>query len=530
MGQPSTQASNAIIYLSYGAFLVFGCFVAWKLRHQSKGDYLSSNRTQTALPLALNFIASALGSGILFAYPQLATITGVQGVVVYAVASAAPLMIFALLGPIIRKKCPEGFVLTEWTRQRYGIITALYLSFLTLVTMFLYMVAELSALQQIMTALTGMDGLPMVIVECVVTTIYTSLGGFKISFITDNIQGAMVVGLIIIATITVGVETKVDKSLVDSSGLTKPSLLGWQLLYILPVAILTNDFFLSNFWIRAFASKTDKDLWIGISMAAVAVLIILTLVGTSGLIATWSGAFDPTNPEQDGSIAFFLLLEQLPAWTVGIVLVMVVSLSTAAFDSFQSAMVSTASNDLFRNKLNIWWIRGAVILIIFPVVVIALKAPSILQIYLISDLVSASTIPVLILGLNDRFYWWRGFEVVVGGLGGILSVFIFGTIYFGSALQGAKLMLLEQGLYGNDWSAFGAFVAAPVGGLLWGFGALAVRLTYRFLEARLKGHRFDALDRPAYLANTTSEYADGDEIHTDPRAGLVTVDHKGKFF
>lgn len=82
-------------------------------------------------------------------------------------------MIFAYLGPIIRNKCPEGFVLTEWTRQRYGVFTALYLSFLTLVTMFLYMVAELSALQQIMNALTGMNGLPMVIVECAVTTIYT---------------------------------------------------------------------------------------------------------------------------------------------------------------------------------------------------------------------------------------------------------------------------------------------------------------------------------------------------------------------
>ena len=81
-----------------------------------------------------------------------------QGVVVYAITSAAPLMIFAYLGPIIRKKCPEGFVLTEWTRQRYGLVTALYLSFLTLVTMFLYMMAELSALQQIMNALTGMDG------------------------------------------------------------------------------------------------------------------------------------------------------------------------------------------------------------------------------------------------------------------------------------------------------------------------------------------------------------------------------------
>jgi Na+/proline symporter len=118
-------------------------------------------------------IFTALGSGILFSYPELATITGVQGVVVYAISSAAPLLIFAWLGPIIRSKCPEGFVLTEWTRQRYGSVTALYISFLTLATMFLYMVAELSALQQIMTALTGMDGLPMVIVECVVTTIYT---------------------------------------------------------------------------------------------------------------------------------------------------------------------------------------------------------------------------------------------------------------------------------------------------------------------------------------------------------------------
>lgn len=115
-----------------------------------KEKFLKANLSQFL------FGITALGSGILFAYPQLATITGVQGVVVYAVASAAPLLIFAFLGPIIRKKCPEGFVLTEWTRQRYGIITALYLSFLTLVTMFLYMVAELSALQQIMTALTGM--------------------------------------------------------------------------------------------------------------------------------------------------------------------------------------------------------------------------------------------------------------------------------------------------------------------------------------------------------------------------------------
>lgn len=341
----------------------------------------------------------------------------------------------------------------------------------------------------------------------------------------------MVLLLIIIATITIGVTTKVDRDLVESSGLLNASLLGWQLLYILPVAILTNDFFLSNFWIRTFASRTDKDLYIGISAASVTVLVILILVGVTGLLAVWSGALAIG---EDGSIAFFILLESLPSWVVGIVLVMTVSLSTAAFDSFQSAMVSTASNDLFRNKLNIWFIRAAVVALIFPIVVIALKAPSILQIYLISDLVSASTIPVLVIGLSDRFYWWRGFEVVVGGLGGILTVFIFGTIYYGNAEAGGRLILLEGGLYANDWSAFGAFVAAPVGGLLWGFGAFVLRIGVQWVYAKVKGEKFTALDKPVYLTRPRSaqgnEYADEGEIAVDNEAEIVTITHMGKFF
>ncbi|KAM0260926.1 hypothetical protein ACHAQJ_002546 [Trichoderma viride] len=510
MGQPSFAASNAIIYVTYGFFLVMGTGIAWKMRKQSDSDFLSGNRTQTAWPLAFNFIASALGSGILFSYPQLATIAGVQGVVVYALASALPLLIFAALGPMLRRKCPDGFVLTEWTRERYGTVAMLYLSFMTLVTLFLYMVAELSAVGQVVNALTGLDGLPVIIVECAITTIYTYV-----------VQGAMVIGLIIIATITIGVKAEIDRDLIESSGLTKPSLVGWQLVYILPVAVLTNDFFLSNFWLRTFSSKTDKDLWVGVSIATVAVLCILTLVGATGLIAAWTGAW-PGESDIDGSLAFFALLEQLPNWVVGIVLVMVVSLSVSAFDSLQSAMISSASNDLFRNRLNIWIIRVLVVLVIIPTVVIALKAPSILQIFLISDLASAAAIPPLCLGLIDWFYWWRGFEVVVGGLGGILTVFIYGTIYYGDAKSGGELILLEQGLYEGDWGAFGAFVAAPVGGIIWGFIALALRLSVQFTLAKVRGERFDALDRPMV----------DDEAEEDD-AQLVTVVHAsmaGKFF
>ncbi|RBR20158.1 hypothetical protein FVER53590_02483 [Fusarium verticillioides] len=527
MGFPSNTASNAVIYVTYALFLLMGTGIAWKMRNQSKADFLSGNGTQTAFPLALNFIASederaALGSGILFSYPELATISGVQGMIVYALASSLPMLIFGYLGPIIRRRCPEGFVLTEWTRQRYGIITMLYLSFMSLVTLFLYMVGELSAIGQVVNAMTGLKPLPIMIVQCAVTTIYTSLGGFRISFITDVAQGTMVIGLVIIAAITIGAKTEIQRPLIEESGLTKSNLLGWQLLYILPVAVLTNDFFLSSFWLRTFASKTDKDLRIGTTIATIVILCILTLVGSTGLIAVWSGALSLEDAAGSGSVAFFVLLETLPSWVVGIVLVMVVTMSTAAFDSLQSAMVSSGSNDLFRNKLNIWYIRAFVVLIIIPVIVIALKAPSVLQIWLITDLISAATIPVLVIGLVDKFYWWRGFEVVVGGLGGILTVFIFGCVYYGNAQEAGELLLVQKGLYGNDWSAFGAFVAAPVGSILWGCGALALRLSYQYMSAKIRGHRFDALDRPVDPRRSSTE----EDVPTE---NLVSST-PGKFF
>jgi hypothetical protein len=282
----------------------------------------------------------------------------------------------------------------------------------------------------------------------------------------------MVVGLIIIGVISVGVETHIDRNLIEQSGYLNSSLLGWQLIYILPVAILTNDFFLSGFWMRTFAARTDKDLWIGVSLASVGVCIILTLVGVGGLLAAWSGAWAMDDAE-NGYLSFFLLLGQLPAWVVGIVLVMVVSLSTASFDSLQSAIISTGSNDLFRNKLNIWIIRGCVIVLIVPVVVVALKSPDILQIFLVSDLVSAAVVPCLVIGLSDKFYWWRGFDFVVGGLGGIFTVFLFGLVYYnGDANLASKLLLLESGLYANDWSAFGKLRSSPLT-----IGASLLRLT-----------------------------------------------------
>ncbi|KAL7269811.1 hypothetical protein RUND412_007509, partial [Rhizina undulata] len=150
--------------------------------------------------------------------------------VVNAATSALPLLVFPLLVPILRKKSPDGFILTMWVQKRYGFIASLYLSALSLGTPFLYMVAELSALQQFIVALTGLDGLAVVIVEVIFLQITT--GGFGISFLTDNIQGAVISLLIVICSIAIGTSVAIDPSEIGPSGLTKSSLLGYQLIYI----------------------------------------------------------------------------------------------------------------------------------------------------------------------------------------------------------------------------------------------------------------------------------------------------------
>ncbi|GMF41625.1 unnamed protein product [[Candida] boidinii] len=253
----------------------------------------------------------AMGCGILTTYTQIANIAGLQGLLVYALCGAIPIFLFSLVGPQIRKRCPEGFVLTEWVYQRYGTVAALYLSAFTILTMFLYMVSELTAVGGAISAMTGLDPTPCVIVQCVVTSIYTALGGFKVSFVTDTFQGAFLMIFLVIGVIGYALNIEIDPQLKrETEGeLLGSNKLGWMLVYILFIAIVTNDCFLAGFWLRTFAAKTNKDLMIGTGIASVAICIICVLVGLPGILAVWTG--DLTIGSEDGWNAFFILIADM---------------------------------------------------------------------------------------------------------------------------------------------------------------------------------------------------------------------------
>lgn len=409
-----------------------------------------------------------MGCGILLTYPQIAAYSGIHGLFVYALCGAIPLVIFAVLGPIIRKKTPHGFVMTEWVRQRYGVGASWLVSCATILTVYLFMVSELTSIQAVIESLTNLKGWPALIVEACVTGIYTSLGGFQTSFFTDNLQAPAVLALLIIVIAAMGAEIKIDKSLVGPSGLLKGNLLGWKLIYILFVAIMTNDCFMAGFWLRTFASKTNRDLYIACTIAGFLFFIICAGVGIPGMLAVWAKIIDPASPtfEEDSMVAFFLVLKELPKWVHGFTLVFACLLSSCTIDSFQSALASTVSNDFFRNRVRKIWVRAFTLATLAPSIVVALQAPNVLNIYLICDVLSSAIIPVLFLGLSKYFWFVTGLEIFMSLIGGIIGVFVFGTIFWHSASGGGAQLIMSNGIYGDDWSAFGTFVVAPLASIV----------------------------------------------------------------
>ncbi|GMG32148.1 unnamed protein product [Ambrosiozyma monospora] len=466
-----------------------------------------------------------LGIGIMTTYPQIANIAGIHGLLVYTSSSCLPILAFAFFAPIIRKKCPESFVLTEWCFQRFGKPCGYYLSLCTIFTMFLYMISELTAIHDAIEALTGLDAMPCVIVQAIITTIYTAIGGFNVSFKTDVIQTLFVLVVFVIAIIAYATEIHIDPVIKKETYhfMTGANKLGWMLFYLLNMAIVTNYMFLSNFWLRAFAAKTDHDLVVGCSIATLALWIIITICGLPGILAVWTG--DLPIGSDEGYNAFYILCAKMDKWVIGVILLYACVVSTTCFDTMLSGMTSSISNDIFRNKINIIWIRLIVAIVMVPALIIAIKcSANVLQVFLIADLLSSAVIPILFLGLWDRLWFLDGIDIILGGLGGLLSVFIYGCIYYGTALEGAKLLLIENGMYDeNDWGAFGAFVCAPLFGVIVGFASAGARIGVLYLISKKTGKPFTALDKLDPKQNS-SEVSVEDEITYQTDINLVHED------
>ncbi|KAJ2399150.1 hypothetical protein GGI10_006463 [Coemansia sp. RSA 2530] len=139
-----------------------------------------------------------------------------------------------------------------------------------------------------------------------------------------------------------------------------------------------------------------------------------------------------------------------------------------------------------------------------PIIFLALRAPDILQVYLLADLLACATILPVLFGLIKRLNFLHWTDALVGCFGGIIAVGVFGQAYLGNAHDGWRLLLLEGGLYVEDERVLGAFCVAPLGSVVFTFFFAGLRM----VVTRLLGRQ-----QYSYI-NNIAESSDDDEPTT----------------
>ncbi|KAI9505038.1 urea transporter, partial [Coemansia spiralis] len=469
----SSPAANALIYMTLICFLGLGLVAGWR-SHRNAGLFLKAIRSQAVWALSLNFLAVNIGSGIFFSLPEVGTIAGITGVFAYAFASSAPLFAFAIVGPLFRRHNSKQWSMTAYIMERYG--RPLHILYGVICTLFvgMYMVSELTTIYGVFQLLTPLHPLMPMIIICVVTTIYTAFGGVFASLMTDAIQCILIFVLIIVAVIVVAVNVRPSKEDIERAGLVKPTKMGGELFAILFLAILFSNMYHQGFWQRTFASRNDRDLRWATFFGFWLVFVITALVGMAGPLAAWAGTWSPDSGVP-GSSAFFTIIASMDGWVSGLTLVLTTSLSCCAIDTCQTAMFASLF-DLVEEKANIWVVRAVVVILNVPIILLAMRAPDILQVYLLADLLASATIIPVLLGLFKRLNFIHWMDALVGCFGGIIAVGAFGQAYLGNRHDGWRLLLLDGGLYVDDERVLGAFCFAPLGSVVFMFFFAALRM------------------------------------------------------
>ena len=116
ISQPAAILLTLIISIS---FVVIG--VIYSKKYRGINNYLVANRSIGFFSLTTSFVASALGTWILFGPASAATWGGLGSVIGYSIGTAFPLLILIYLGKKFRKLYPKGKTFIEIIRARFGL-------------------------------------------------------------------------------------------------------------------------------------------------------------------------------------------------------------------------------------------------------------------------------------------------------------------------------------------------------------------------------------------------------------------------
>jgi Na+/proline symporter len=391
----------------------------------SLDDYLTARSSQSAGTLGLSFLASGLGAWILFVPPEIAAFVGPVALAGYAVGAALPFLILAWCGPAIRRLLPQGRSLTDYAGERFGTPMRHWILLLSLLYMLCFLTAELTAIGGIVALLTGGDGRWAVVAVAVVTLIYTAWGGLRASLATDRWQAWLLLGLLALVGAVVASQP-VPAGAVPSAPASAPLPVALSVALTLIIAVTAANIFHQGYWQRVWSARSERELHRGAWLGALTSAAAIVLVGALGMLAARAGLPLGTPP-----VPFFALVQQAPAWLVFPVLVLAVALVASSVDTLQNGVAALLVTQ--RRSASLAGARWTTVVLMVPVVAVAWEGLSVLRLFLIADLLCATAVVPLLLGL------WRrtpAGAAVAGALAGMVGAVLPDALASGSLAQG----------------------------------------------------------------------------------------------
>jgi Na+/proline symporter len=387
-------------------------------------DFLVARNSQGALAIGMSFLASGMGGWILFAPPEVAAFVGPLALAGYAVGAALPFLVFALFGAEIRRRLPAGRSLGEFAQARFGTAMRRWVSALSVLYMLCFLTAELTAIGAITGLLSGLPGGVAVIGVAVATLIYTAWGGLRASIRTDVWQGWLVLGLVGLVAVAAWLwAPPVD----IGRALPKvPAADALGVALTLVIAVTAANLFHQGYWQRLWAARDPRALAAGALLGGGATVLVVALIGGLGLL-TLAAGIDLGQPP----MPLFALIAKAPPWVALAALVLAVALVASSVDTLQSGIASLIVTE--REGMSLSGARWITVLLMVPVVLIALQGFSVLRLFLIADLLCATTVAPLLLGLWHRM---GPKAALAGAAAGLVGAVLPGAVTGGSLAAG----------------------------------------------------------------------------------------------
>lgn len=404
------------------AALVFFIWVALRGRTPVTGldDFLTARGSQNASALGLSFFASGMGAWILFVPPEIGAFVGPIALAGYALAAALPFFLLAWMGPAIRQQMPHGRTIAEFAQERFGKGLRLWVAALSVLYMLCFITAELTAIGAITGLLSKLPGSVVIVAVAVTTLIYTTWGGLRASLVTDRWQAGLLLALL---AIVIGVTLlNLPQNAVAQPWPTAPIEVSLNVALTLLIAVTAANIFHQGYWQRVWSARSDTELRKGALLGGVLTVPVMLVMGALGMLSMAMGK-DPGSPP----IPFFALLSDAPAWLALPVLVLAVALVASSVDTLQSGIASLVVTA--RPNVSLSAARWITVLLMVPVVWVSLQGFSVLRLFLIADLLCATAVVPVMLGLWRRM---TSTAAIAGAMAGVLGAVLPGWVSGGS--------------------------------------------------------------------------------------------------